>query len=224
MTKKLLIKVIAFTIVIGSLIYINHAYINVDPEQIQKAILSFGIWAPLIFIGIYSFRPFVLFPASILAIAGGLSFGPFIGPLVTYIGSLSGAFLSFLVIRYLGNNFRENTWQGKGEELQKKIEENGFFYVVALRIIPVINFDFVSYLSALSRIPLQKYMTATMVGIIPGTLAFNFLGASFVDLNTRMVVITLVTFLVVFSIHFISRNVMKKKNMDFHLLSDEKMK
>lgn len=214
MPTKLLLKIFAFILVIGSIIYINQTYIDFDPEQIQRVILSFGLWAPLIFIMIFSLRPFVLFPSSILAIAGGLSFGPLLGPVITYIGSLSGALLSFLVIRYFGKNIRGKKWQGKGNYLQEKIEENGFLYVVALRIIPVVNFDFVSYLAAISRISFQKYIAATILGIIPGTLAFNFLGASFVDLNARMMMITGALFLIAFSIPIGIRRIMKKKNID----------
>ncbi|MGJ9385676.1 TVP38/TMEM64 family protein [Salipaludibacillus sp. CF4.18] len=223
MPFKLIIKILVFLILIGSLLYFNFAYIDINPDHIQVLMQSFGIWAPLVFIGIFTIRPFVLFPASILAIAGGLSFGPFIGPLVTYIGSLSGAAVSFLVFRKLGANLRKKDWNGKGNNLQLKIEENGFFYIMALRIIPVINFDFVSYLSALSRIQFRKYFGATMVGIIPGTLAFNFLGASFVDLNLTMILITSGLFIVAFSIPVIIRRIMKKKNIDIDLLPDEKL-
>ncbi|PYZ95093.1 TVP38/TMEM64 family protein [Salipaludibacillus keqinensis] len=223
MPKKLLIKIISFALLIGLLLYINQAHVDLHPEQIQFAVLSFGIWAPLIFILIFSLRPFVLFPASILAIAGGLSFGPILGPIVTYIGSLAGAILSFFLIRKLGTNFQQKKWRGRGELIQKKIEENGFFYVMALRIIPVINFDFVTYLSALSRIPFKRYLLATMVGVIPGTLAFNFLGASFVELNATMLIITGAMFLIAFSIPVMIRKIMKKKNMDIDLLPDEKL-
>jgi len=222
MSKSLLLKIIALSIVIGLMIYLNYARIDLHPEQIQMTIISFGIWAPLIFIGIFSLRPFVLIPSSVFAIAGGLSFGPLIGPIATYIGSLSGAVLSFLVIRYFGNNFRKRNWRGKGEYIQKKIEENGFFYVLALRIIPVINFDVVSYLSALSRISFRKYITATMLGIIPGTLAFNFLGASIVELNPRMFIITGSMFLIAFLIPIFIKKRMKKKNIDIDIFSDKK--
>lgn len=223
MPLKLMMKILVFLILIVSLIYINHAHIDIHPDHIQALMLSFGIWAPLVFIGIFTVRPFVLFPASIVAIAGGLSFGPFIGPVVTYVGSLSGAAVSFLVFRKLGANFRQKDWKGKGNNLQVKIEENGFFYVMALRIIPVINFDFVSYLSALSTIEFRKYFGATMVGIIPGTLAFNFLGASFVDLNLTMIFITSGMFIVAFAVPLIIRKILKKKNIDIDILPDEKL-
>ncbi|WP_096188754.1 TVP38/TMEM64 family protein [Evansella halocellulosilytica] len=223
MPTKLLIKIVVFLLIILFLFWLNHSFLNLHPDQIQKTVLSFGFWAPLVFIVMFAVRPFVLFPASILAIAGGLSFGPLIGPVVTYIGSLSGASLSFLFVRKLGHSFIQKEWQGKGTHLQERIEDNGFFYVLALRIIPVINFDFVSYLSGLSRISFRKYIGATMVGIIPGTLAFNFLGATFVELNVIMVFVTSMLFLIAFSVPVIIRKRLEKKNIRVDLLPDEEL-
>ncbi|GEL08345.1 TVP38/TMEM64 family protein [Salisediminibacterium halotolerans] len=223
MPKRLLIKIALFIPLVLGLIYFSENYLRFTPGQIQTFMLSFGILAPLVFIVLYTIRPFVLFPASVMAIAGGLSFGPFIGPAATYIGSLSGAALSFIVMRKMGHRFRTKKWTGRAEQLQKNIEENGFFYILSLRIIPVINFDFLSYLSALSRVPFRTYMSATMVGIIPGTLAFNFLGASIVDLSLNMILLTVSTFIIAFSIPVIVRKRLAKKEIDIDLLPDEKI-
>ncbi|MCE7792007.1 TVP38/TMEM64 family protein [Salipaludibacillus sp. CUR1] len=222
MPANLLLKIGLFVFLIGTVFYINHYHINIDPMRIQAAVLSFGIWAPLIYILLFSLRPFVLFPASVFAVAGGLAFGPFLGPVVTYAGSLTGAILSFLLVRRLGSRFIQKSWRGRGKHIQKKIEDNGFFYITALRIIPVINFDFVSYLSALSRIPFNKYLAGTMVGIIPGTLAFNFLGASFAELNARMLAVTALLFAVFLGLPAIVLRLLKKKNIDVDFTANDK--
>ena len=221
MPIKLIIKLAVFAFLVFLILWINKSFLNLHPDDIQQTMLSFGWWGPLLFILMFAVRPFVFFPASILAIAGGLSFGPFIGPVVTYIGSLSGAFLSFIAVRKLGKSFVQKEWKGRGEKIKKRIEENGFFYVLALRVIPVINFDFVSYLSGLSRIEFRKYFGATMIGIIPGTIAFNLLGATFVDLDWIMIVLTCLMFLISFTIPLIIRKKLAKKNIPIDLLPDE---
>ncbi|UTR09725.1 TVP38/TMEM64 family protein [Evansella sp. LMS18] len=223
MPKKLLIKLALFAAIILLLLWINQSYLRLHPEEIQERMLSLGWWAPFVFILIFALRPFVLFPASILAIAGGLSFGPFLGPLVTYIGSLSGAALSFLAVRKAGKSVVQRNWKGKGEKIQRRIEKNGFFYILALRLIPVINFDFVSYLSGLSRVRFSKYIGATMVGIIPGTLAFNLLGATFADLEWPLILLTALMFIIAFTVPVIIRKRMEKKNVPIDLLPDEQL-
>ncbi|MBU9711511.1 TVP38/TMEM64 family protein [Evansella tamaricis] len=221
MSKKFLLKLFVF-IVLVVFIYVINGTLDLHPEDIHALVISFGWWSPLVFILMFSVRPFMLFPASILAIAGGLSFGPIAGPIVTYIGSLSGATISFLVARKLGKRFVQRNWKGKGKKLQEKVEEKGFIYVLALRLIPVVNFDFVTYLSALSKITFHKYIAATMVGIIPGTLAFNFLGATFLDLSWEMIVLTCGMFILAFFVPLFIQKKMADKNISIDLFPDER--
>ena len=91
MTKKNWIKGILLAIIVGSLLYINHNYLNISPEGIRKWILSFGIFSPIIYVVLYTIRPLILFPASILSLAAGLAFGAIWGTVYTIIGATLGA-------------------------------------------------------------------------------------------------------------------------------------
>ncbi|MDG5789649.1 TVP38/TMEM64 family protein [Evansella sp. AB-P1] len=223
MPIKFFIKLVIFAIFIFCILWINHMFLDLNAQEIRYWVLSYGWWAPIVFITLFAFRPFVFFPASILAIAGGLSFGAILGPIVTYIGSLSGAIISFLAVRKIGGEKIHKRWKGKGETLQRKIEENGFKYVLVLRIIPVINFDFVSYLSGLSRIEFKKYLGATMIGIIPGTIVFNLIGATFVVADLQMVMVTGTVFILAIIMIFLIRRKVLKGKWSFDMLTDEKI-
>ncbi|PTL40318.1 TVP38/TMEM64 family protein [Alkalicoccus saliphilus] len=214
MNLRFVLKAVLFGGIIGLLIYINQEYLNVEAEEIQEFLLSFGLLAPVVFVIIYTIRPFFLFPSSMLAVAGGLAFGPFIGPAATYAGSLSGAVISFLVIRKLGGSKKLASGStGSQNLIRRRIEDNGFFYIVSLRIIPVINFDLVSYLSAVSRIRFKTYIAATSVGIIPGTIAFNLLGASIADLSPGLIAVTAAVFAVALAIPVVVRKMLQKRNL-----------
>ncbi|MDQ0255180.1 putative membrane protein YdjX (TVP38/TMEM64 family) [Evansella vedderi] len=220
MVNKEIWKPTIFIVVLLLLIWVNSTFIQITPEDIQGAMFSFGLLAPFIFILMYTLRPFILFPASIFAIAAGLSFGPMLGMVVTYIGSISGAILSFLAVRKLRISIVQKHWKGKGKHLQMRMEDNGFYYVLGLRIIPVINFDVVSYLSGLSKISFREYLGATMVGIIPGTIAFNFLGASLLRADWQMLLITALVFILAFIIPLFIRKVLEKKNIPIDFSRD----
>lgn len=79
----------------GLLLWANRKYLNLSPKEIRLWVLSFGVFAPLVFIGISIVRPFVLFPVSIVSVAGGLAFGPFFGTVYTLAGSMGAAAASF---------------------------------------------------------------------------------------------------------------------------------
>jgi uncharacterized membrane protein YdjX (TVP38/TMEM64 family) len=61
----------------------------------------------------------------------------------------------------------------------------GFFYVVTLRLIPLFNFDLISYTAGISKVRYQSFLFGTLLGIVPGTFAYNFLGSSFADGGTE---------------------------------------
>ena len=53
------------------------------PELIEDALRGFGLYrAALIYVLVYTLRPFILFPATLLTLASGLLFGPWLGDAV----------------------------------------------------------------------------------------------------------------------------------------------
>ncbi len=198
MMKKNWIKGILLAIVVGSLLFINHNYLNISPEGIRKWILSFGIFSPIIYVVLYTIRPLILFPASILSLAAGLAFGVLWGTVYTIIGATLGAIVSFLVAKKFGKNItQKKTSNVRVQKIQSQMEVNGFFYVLLLRLIPLFNFDLISYLAGLSKVKLSHFVLATVIGIIPGTFAYNFLGSSFVGDNKSVIIFAVVVFILI---------------------------
>lgn len=68
-----------------------------------------------------------------------------------------------------------------------------------LRFLPIVNFDLISYGCGLSKVRFKDFLKATMIGIIPGTLIYNFMGASLVVGNrwTMTAVIILYVILII---------------------------
>lgn len=198
MTKKNWIKGILLAIIVGSLLYINHNYLNISPEGIRKWILSFGIFSPIIYVVLYTIRPLILFPASILSLAAGLAFGAIWGTVYTIIGATLGAIVSFLVAKKFGKNItKKETSNVRVQKIQSQLEDNVFFYILLLRLIPLFNFDLISYLAGLSKVKLSHFVLATVIGIIPGTFAYNFLGSSFVGDNKSVIFFAIIVFILI---------------------------
>lgn len=203
MHKKTFLKGFLIFLVVSLLFWFNSQYLQIGPEEQRNWILSFGWFAPFFFIIVYALRPMILFPASILSLAGGLAFGALYGTIFTIIGATAGAGLSFLIARKLGKNLAKQEWKGKFTLVQKQLEEKGFFYVVLLRFIPLLNFDMISYLAGISKVKFQAFFFGTLFGIIPGTFAYNFLGASVVDAEWLTITFAMAIFLIVMFIPII---------------------
>lgn len=178
MRRSTIGRLAAIVVVVALLLWFDFRYLKVTPETMRTWILSFGWIAPVLYVGLYIVRPFILFPASVLAMAGGLAFGTWLGMLYTLIGEMIGAVLSFLLARRVGMGFFRGREDPRFVKLERAMARRGFSMVLMLRIAPFVPFDLVSYAAGAARVPMRPYFNATLIGSLPGTFAYCFLGAS----------------------------------------------
>lgn len=201
--RSWLIITLLFVVVVGGLLWLNFKVLHLGPEDIRAWILSFGWAAPVLFILIYTIRPLILFPASILSLAGGLTFGPVWGTVYTIVGATMGAVLSFGLARFLGEKFVRKRLKEKGSKIEMQLQQKGFMYILLFRLIPIFPFDLVSYAAGVSKIKFTAFLLGTLLGMIPGTFAYNFLGSSFLEGKTSYIIIAAVVFVLVTLIPFV---------------------
>ncbi|QHE50795.1 TVP38/TMEM64 family protein [Pontibacillus sp. HMF3514] len=203
------IKPIIFLLIFLILAYIVRFEFNITATNIKNFILSFGWWSPFIFFIIYAIGPFVFFPTSILSLAAGIAYGVFPGFFYILIGATGAAATGYVMARYFGDSilkFHNFKWS---DQVYEKVQERGFLYVLILRLIPLIGFDVLSYISGIARVKFRSYMMAT-IGIIPGTFAYSFLGSSIESGNTSMIIVALIIFVVLLGLTYLLRNQVKK--------------
>lgn len=193
--QRKILKIVGIIAIVIGLIWFSRSYLNISPTEIKEWILSFGMWAPILYIFLYTVRPLIFFPASILSITGGLAFGALMGTVYTVIGATLGAVVAFLVAKKLGKGVIKNG-AGKVDQIQQQLEKNGFIYVLIFRLLPIFNFDLISYAAGLSKVRLLPFFLATLIGIIPGTFAYNFLGSSIVSKDPRIIIGAIIVFLI----------------------------
>lgn len=132
---------------------------------------------PIFFIGIY-FIIYVIVTtlsipgATILTLAGGSIFGLWLGVLIVSFASTIGATLSFLSSRYLLRNYFEEKFPTKMKEVNNGFEKDGVFYLLSLRLIPVIPFFLINILMGLTQIRTIIYFFISQVGMLLGTIVY----------------------------------------------------
>ncbi|MDZ5713168.1 TVP38/TMEM64 family protein [Jeotgalibacillus haloalkalitolerans] len=205
MRRKTITAAVSVCLIAIFLFWFNRTYLNVSPTDIQQWIQSIGWWGPLLFIVIYAFRPIILFPASILSIAGGLAFGAIFGFIYTMIGAVLSAIVAYLIARRFNHSFIKKIQDPRVQLVTAKMEEKGFLYVLLLRLAPLLNFDLVSYSAGLANVKLKAFTLATIIGILPGTFGYIFLGSSLAEGDMRVILLGLTFFVVVITIPIIFR-------------------
>lgn len=187
-------------ILLGILYVYEFGIERFSPETIRDMILSLGYWGPLLYIVCNVFRPFFFFPAIILAVAGGLAFGPLWGAIYLIIGTVLGAALCFGVANLLGRSRIKQAWP-KWMLLQKldnQAARHSFRTLLFLRLAPVIPWDAVSFLAGLSKVRFWPYILATVVGSVPGAIAFCYFGNVLFQ-SLSMAVIVAIIFVIISS-------------------------
>ena len=115
--------------------------------------------------------------AAALSIAGGFLFGWMVSAPLTTLAATAGAAIVFEIVK---TSFGAALAERSGPFLTKLshgFAENGFSLLLFLRLTPVFPFWAVNAVAGLSRMPLATFLTATLIGIIPGSIAFALIGA-----------------------------------------------
>ena len=116
MTFKRIIRIVSIVLFLAAIIALGYFYRDqIDIDLLKKQLDQLGIWAPIIFIGIYIIATVALLPGSVFTLAGGAIFGPVYGVVYNMIGASIGLTLAFLFARYAAQD-----WVAKitGEKLK----------------------------------------------------------------------------------------------------------
>jgi uncharacterized membrane protein YdjX (TVP38/TMEM64 family) len=154
-----------------------------EKERLRQAIAAFGLWAPLIYLAVWTLAPPLFLPGLPITLAGGILFGPFWGVVYTTIGSSAGAAAAFLVARYLARDWVAAQLAGSRlEHLDDKVAAQGWKIVAFTRLIPIFPYFLLNYAFGLTRVSFLGYYLATLLGMIPMTVAYVYFSANVLDL------------------------------------------
>jgi uncharacterized membrane protein YdjX (TVP38/TMEM64 family) len=131
----------------------------------------------LVFIVIYTLRPLIFFPASLLTLAIGALCGPLWGIIFAVIGSNLSASLAYLLGRVLGQGNTAPEQQNALQRYLQRMRQNSFETIFIMRLI-FLPYDLVNYAAGFLKISYVPFIVATILGSIPGTISFVLFGAS----------------------------------------------
>jgi uncharacterized membrane protein YdjX (TVP38/TMEM64 family) len=155
---------------------------SLSPSMLKAFLLHWGFWkGAAIFFLIYTFsiRPFVPIPPTLYTLAGGLTFGPWWGTLLTVFAATANASITFFIGKYFGEEWVERNLKGKWKRGQEQLKDGGFKVILLIRLSPLgPPYDLVSYAAGVSGIKFPGYFAGTLLGIIPVTAAYSYFGGS----------------------------------------------
>jgi uncharacterized membrane protein YdjX (TVP38/TMEM64 family)/rhodanese-related sulfurtransferase len=147
-----------------------------DTATLDAWIREAGIAAPLLFMLIYALATVLFLPGSVMTLAGGALFGPVLGTFYNLTGATLGAALAFLIARYLASDWVARKAGRRMKQLIDGVESEGWRFVAFVRLVPLFPFNLLNYALGLTRLKLSHYLLATYVFMLPGAVAYTYLG------------------------------------------------
>ena len=138
-----------------------------------------GVLAPWVLFLTFVLASVFFLPGSIFALLAGLLLGPVKCTLLVVLGSTLGSLLAFFIARFLARDWLYAWMQRKSwfQHFAARVEEQGFLYVLLVRIIPIVPYNALNYACGLLPLRWQSYLFATLMGLCPGALAVTFIGS-----------------------------------------------
>lgn len=181
-----LIKLLILALFIGGIILFfalgGQKYLNLETLKANRdALIQYTeqhyVTAFIIGFLIYTISTALSLPGGlILSLSMGLVFGRWAGTLLIVLAATLGATLVFLAARYIFADMARKKIGGLAQKINEGFTKDAFNYLLFLRLVPLFPFWLVNLAPAFTNVPLKTYVTATAIGILPGTFVFANLG------------------------------------------------
>ncbi|MFW6387878.1 MAG: TVP38/TMEM64 family protein [bacterium] len=174
------LKAIAAAIAILVLLVVG--YLLDAPTYLRQALTwvdGLGLWAPVVFVGMYVAVCVLVIPGSILTLGAGAVFGVIRGAIFTSVGATLGATVAFILGRTLMRDWiaTKVARSPRLTAVDKAVEREGGKLVFLLRLSPLVPFSISNYVYGLTKIRLWQYVLASFVGMMPGILLYAYIGS-----------------------------------------------
>jgi uncharacterized membrane protein YdjX (TVP38/TMEM64 family) len=150
-------------------------------EWVRDYPLSFSVAYVLIYVGVTALS---LPGALILTLLGGAIFGAWWGTLLVSFGSTGGATLAFLASRHLLCESVQVRYADRLKIINRELDQSGGFYLLALRLNPVVPFFVINLAFGLTRMPAWQFWIISQIGMLPATFIYANAGARLVEIKS----------------------------------------
>ena len=143
-----------------------------DQERVRAWIESFGVWGPLVLIGMIIVQTVLsISPISLLAIVGAYVFGFWQGVLYAFIGLTIGSALCMILGRRFGRPLIDRLIDPRSmATFDRFTDKRGPLFFFIIFVMPWVPDDLACYAIGLSRLPLKLMIVLAAIGRMPSVI------------------------------------------------------
>ncbi len=159
--------------------------LQANREALTDLVKAHPVAAPLAYLGLYVAVAALTLPVNVpLSLGAGALFGLVEGTLIVSFASAMGATLSFLSSRFLFRDAVQRRFGARLRDIEAGIAKDGVFYLLSLRLAPVIPYTLINLLFGLTAIPVLRFYWVSQLGMFPATTVFVNAGTQLEQLQT----------------------------------------
>lgn len=240
MHKKIALAIFVSACIVIYFLFDIGQYASFDFIQEKRYIFSDyynnnKLFVVIIFFVVYLLVTALAIPsATILTLLAGSIFGFWAGFIIVSFASSIGATITFLMSRFMLFEYFSSKYHKKSVAINESIEKEGHFYLLTLRLVPLVPFFMVNIVMGLTSIKTRIFYIVSQIGMLPATMIYVFTGTklSQIDSLNDVLSVDIIIALVLLGIFpliakkvisiFKSRGVYKKynrpKKFDYNLI------
>lgn len=156
-------------------------FININ--EMVTWIARLGAVGVVAYILLFIAASLLLFPGSVLVIAGGILFGAWQGTLISLLAASVASALSFLLARYLGRDWLLLRFghSPRFKRIDAGISSYGVDFIIFTRLVPLFPYNLQNYVYGLTSIPFWRYCWVSALTMLPGTWVYSYMAHELVQ-------------------------------------------
>jgi uncharacterized membrane protein YdjX (TVP38/TMEM64 family) len=149
-------------------------------EALLAWVEGLGVIGAVVFGLAYVVATVAFLPGSILTLGSGFVYGVLWGTVIVSLSSTLGAAIAFLVGRFFARDFVSERLEDypRFHAVDRAIEKEGFRVVLLTRLSPIFPFNLLNYAFGVTGVSFGKYVLASWIGMLPGTIMYVYLGSA----------------------------------------------
>lgn len=126
-------------------------------------------------------------PSSIVMLVNGMLFGSVWGTLLSVVGGAGAAWIGFWIGKRSESVGRR--WLGEGALIRASafFQKHGMLAVIVSRPVPILA-EAVTIIAGMSKMPVQKFFPAVLLGLLPTAIIYAVAGAYALNLQSGLYV------------------------------------
>lgn len=147
---------------------------DLDAEPFQEWVDSYGLLGPVVYMVVLALSVlFAPIPNVPIFIAAGLAWGPVLGTIYSMGGMMLGSAMAFYVSRWFGRRHLPKLIGSKAAaRLDHVADTMGGRVIFWSRMLPAVNFDWVSFVAGMTSIRFWPFFGYSFIGmLLPTTVA-----------------------------------------------------